>query len=137
MIIAKFFGTIFFNLKMNFMKFFKSGFVAIIALLVMSFTLASKSKMANTFFSQHKAFGTCAADSYTVIIDLSNGYITYTSGVSVCPSTTDCYSFSTEAGSPFHCNGTGVFCCANKLATTCSGGAGDGNLATIVCETGP
>jgi hypothetical protein len=115
------------------MKFFKSGFVAIIALLIMSFTLASKSKMVNTFFSQHRAFGTCPVESYTVIHDWTTGY-DYTSGVSVCPASTDCFSFTTESGNFFHCNGTGVFCCANKLATTC--GSGEGNLATIICETG-
>lgn len=116
------------------MKLFKSGFVAIIALSVMSFTIVSKSKMVDNIFSNHKAVQTCPSSTYGVIQDLSNGGIVYTSGVSVCPSATDCYSFTSTLGVDTQCVGTGAFCCATKGAS-CVASGGNGFKATITCQS--
>lgn len=117
------------------MKLFKSGFVAIIALSVMSFTLASKSKMVDNIFSNHRTVQTCPSSTYGVIQDLSNGGTVYTSGVSVCPSATDCYSFTSQLGSDIQCVGTGTFCCATK-GVSCVANGGNGFKATITCQSG-
>jgi hypothetical protein len=110
------------------MKFIKFGFVAIAALFVMSFTVASH---AGAFKGKAKSnkFYNCTTSDYISVTDITPfPNVNYSQGGNIPPSG-DCYLLGNNALGSEICNGTLRFCCATA-GTTCTGG----NFITVFLQ---
>src|SRR5690348_5375299 len=96
------------------MKRFKIGFLALVAILAMSFTISSKLDLAA------KTAYTCTTSDFDIIKDLTpNPDVTYDNdedgGSVTAPPAADCFQLLSSPLIAFSCSDTGTkFCCAEK-----------------------